>query len=153
MALGQWVKVFTAPTTVTSGFFFNQDVGFIGTGVYVSTGTPAAIYYTLDGGQSWTRSLLPNQNIDGQFTDIWFRNRTVGYALLKQGVEKGWSGIYRTIDGGLSWELLYQADFGVAIRETKQGIFFTDRFYGIKRSVDGGFTFQTVKPSSTSHNK
>jgi hypothetical protein len=147
MALGQWVKVFTAPTTVTSGFFFNQDVGFIGTGVYVSTGTPAAIYYTLDGGQSWTRSLLPNQNIDGQFTDIWFRNRTVGYALLKQGVEKGWSGIYRTIDGGLSWELLYQADFGVAIRETKQGIFFTDRFYGIKRSVDGGFTFQTVKPS------
>lgn len=144
-ALSQWVKVFTAPTTVTSGYFFNEDVGLIGTGIYVSTGTPAAIYYTTDGGKSWTRSLLPNQNITGQFTDIWFRDRNVGYALLKQGIEKGWSGIYRTVDGGLSWDLLHQADFGVAIRETKRGIFFTDRFYGIKRSVDNGLTFQTVK--------
>lgn len=146
-ALGQWVKVFTAPTTVTSGFFFNEDIGFIGTGIYVSTGTPAAIYYTTDGGRSWTRSLMPNQNITGQFTDIWFRDRTVGYALLKQGNEKGWSGIYRTVDGGLSWDLIYQADFGVAIRETKRGIFFTDRFFGIKRSVDNGLTFQNVKPA------
>jgi len=144
-ALSQWTKVFTAPTTVTSGYFFNQDVGFIGTGIYVSTGTPAAIYYTTDGGRSWTRSLMPNQNITGQFTDIWFRDRNVGYALLKQGNEKGWSGIYRTVDGGLSWDLIHQADFGVAIRETKRGIFFTDRFFGIKRSIDNGLTFQTVK--------
>lgn len=142
-----WVRVFNAPTTVTSGFFFNEDIGFIGTGIYVSTGTPAAIYYTTDGGKSWTRSLLPNQNITGQFTDIWFKDRNVGYALLKQGIEKGWSGIYRTLDGGLSWDLLHQADFGVAIRETKRGIFFTDRFYGIKRSIDNGLTFQTVKPA------
>lgn len=140
-----WVKVFTAPTTVTSGYFINENIGFIGTGVYVSSGTPAAIYYTLDAGKSWTRSLLPNQNITGQFTDIWFRDRNNGYALLKQGVEKGWSGMYRTIDGGLSWDLIYQADFGVAIRQTNRGIFFTDRFFGIKRSVDNGLTFQTVK--------
>lgn len=140
-----WVKVFDAPTTVTSGYFFNEEIGFIGTGIYVSTGTPAAIYYTTDGGRSWTRSLLPNQSITGQFTDIWFRDRNVGYALLKQGIEKGWSGVYRTLDGGLSWDLLHQADFGVAIRETKRGIFFTDRFFGIKRSVDNGVSFQTVK--------
>ncbi len=146
-AFGQWVKVFTAPTTVTSGYFFNEDIGFIGTGIYVSTGTPAAIYYTTDGGRSWTRSLMPNQNITGQFTDIWFRDRNVGYALLKQGNEKGWSGVYRTVDGGLSWDLIHQADFGVAIRETKRGIFFTDRFFGIKRSVDNGLTFQNVKPA------
>jgi photosystem II stability/assembly factor-like uncharacterized protein len=142
-----WVKVFTAPTTVTSGYFFNQDIGFIGTGIYVSSGTPAAVYYTTDGGRSWTRSLMPNQNITGQFTDIWFRDRNVGYSLLKQGNEKGWSGIYRTVDGGLSWDLIHQADFGVAIRETKRGIFFTDRFFGIKRSVDNGLTFQNVKPA------
>ncbi|HEY6171005.1 MAG TPA: choice-of-anchor D domain-containing protein, partial [Candidatus Kapabacteria bacterium] len=146
-ALGQWVKVFTAPTTVTSGYFFNENIGFIGTGIYVSTGTPAAIYYTTDGGRSWTRSLMPNQNITGQFTDIWFRDRNVGYALLKQGNEKGWSGVYRTIDGGLFWDLIHQADFGVAIRETKRGIFFTDRFFGIKRSADNGLTFQNVKPA------
>ncbi len=142
-----WVKVFTSPSTVSSGFFFNEDAGVIGTGIYGSSGTPAHLYVTSDGGKTWTRALLPNMNLDGQFCDIWFKDRFTGYAVLKQYVERGWSGIYKTVDGGFSWQLIYQADFAVTIRETKNGIFYTDRLSGVKRSIDGGQTFQLVAPN------
>lgn len=142
-----WVKVFQTPVPSSCGFFFNADLGFIGTGLYTNNGSAAQIYFTTDGGKSWTRSLMTNMNISGQVTDIWFSDRQHGWALIKQNNESGWSGVYRTVDGGVSWDLWYQANFGVAIRETKNGVFFTDRFQGIRRSTDGGNTFPIVAPS------
>ncbi len=142
-----WQKIFTIPTVGSSAFFYNQDVGCIGTGNYPG-GYPAQIYYTTDGGKSWTRSLMPNMNLYGQVTDIYFSGRYTGWATIRERIEHGWSGIYKTTDGGKSWDLWFQAEFPVAVRQTARGIFFTDRYVGIRRSTDGGASFQTIQTSS-----
>ncbi len=142
-----WQKIFTIPTVGSAAFFYNPDVGCIGTGNYPG-GYPAQIFYTTDGGKSWTRSLMPNMNLFGQITDIYFTGRYTGWATMRERIEHGWSGIYKTTDGGKSWDLWFQAEFPVAIRQTSRGIFFTDRYVGIRRSTDGGVSFQTVQIST-----
>jgi hypothetical protein len=141
-----WRKIFSVPGIGSAASFYNPDAGCIGTGSYPS-GYPAQIYYTTDGGNSWTRSLMPNMNIFGQITDIYFFDQFTGWAAIREQVEHGWSGIYKTTDGGKSWDLWYQAAFPVTIRQTSRSIFFTDRVGGIKRSTDGGLSFQTVAVS------
>ncbi len=141
-----WTKVFTAPTLCSSAFFSNPNEGCIGTGNYPG-GFPAQIYYTRNGGATWNRSLIPNMQLLGQVTDIFFKDKLNGWATIREAIEHGWSGVYKTIDGGETWQLWYQADFPVSIREIPTGVFFTDRSLGIKRSVDGGQTFQVVAPS------
>ncbi len=142
-----WSKVFTAPTLCSSAFFSNPNEGCVGTGNYPG-GFPAQIYYTRNGGATWNRSLIPNMQLLGQVTDIFFKDKLNGWATIREAIEHGWSGVYKTIDGGETWQLWYQADFPVAIREIPTGIFFTDRSLGIKRSVDGGQTFQVVAASN-----
>ena len=142
-AAQNWVRVFSAPTIVTSAYFLNEFEGAIGTGRYESA-SPAQIYYTGDGGSSWTRAVMPNPAIGGQVTDIFFRDRFNGWASIKEYPEHGWSGLYHTSDGGRSWQLWYQADFIVGVRETSKGIFYSDRYRGVMRSTDGGSSFQKV---------
>lgn len=139
-----WQRVFGAPNVVSSGFFNNENEGCIGTGFY-SVGGPAQIYYTTDGGKSWTRSVLPNPKLTGQVMDIFFRDRFNGWAAIKNEPETGWTGVYKTNDGGKSWTFVYQALYPTCIRETSRGIFVADRLTGILRSTDGGKTFVTVK--------
>ncbi|MDP4220908.1 MAG: choice-of-anchor D domain-containing protein [Bacteroidota bacterium] len=140
-----WKKIFSVPTVGSAACFYNQDIGCIGTGNYPG-GYPAQIFFTTDGGNSWTRSLMPNMNLFGQITDIFYTDQYNGWATLRERIEHGWSGVYKTTDGGKSWNLWYQAEFPVSIRETARGLFFTDRYVGVRRSTDGGFTFQTVAP-------
>ncbi len=142
-AAQNWTQVFSSPAIVTSAYFFNEFEGAIGTGRYES-GAPAQIYYTIDGGSSWTRSVLPNPSLIGQVTDIFFRDRFSGWAGIKEYAEHGWSGLYHTSDGGRTWQLVYQADFIVGVRETSKGIYYTDRLLGVYRSINGGQTFQQI---------
>ncbi len=138
-----WTRVFTLPNLGSAAFFYNPNIGCIGTGSYPG-GFIAQIYYTTDGGNSWTRSLMPNMNLLGQITDIYFTDRWNGWATVHERLEQGWSGVYKTSDGGKSWDLSYQAEFPVTVRQTIRGIFLTDRYRGIRRSTDGGLTFPVV---------
>ena len=91
---------------------------------------------------------MPNMNMFGQITDIFFVDRLTAWATARERTEHGWSGIYKSVDGGRTWDLWYQAEFPVSIRQTSNGIFYTDRYTGIKRSTDGGQSFQVVAPPS-----
>jgi len=129
--------------------FYNSNVGCIGTGNYPG-GNPAQIYYTTDGGNTWTRALMPNMNLYGQITDIFYYDRWNAWAIMRESNEHGWSGLYKSIDGGKTWQLWFQAEFPVSVRQTSRAIFFTDRYAGIRRSTDGGQTFPVIAPSSGS---
>ena len=139
--------MFTLPSAGSSAAFFNPDVGCIATGSYPG-GYIARILYTVDGGRSWTESLLPNLDLFGQVTDISYYDRWTVWATVREKIEHGWSGIYKSVDGGITWKLWFQAEFPVSIRQTSRGLFFTDRYLGIRRSTDGGQTFDVVAPSS-----
>lgn len=142
-----WQKVLSLPSSGSAAAFINASVGCIGTGNY-GAGTPAQIWYTTNGGTTWTQSILPNPRTVGQVTDIYFHNDLSGWATIQESIEHGWSGIYHTVDGGRTWQLTYQAIFPVSIRETGKGVFYTDRYTGVKRSVDGGNTFVTILASA-----
>lgn len=147
LTFGQWQKVFTAPTIASSGFFQNEREGCIGTGHY-EAGGPAQIYFTTNGGATWTVAALPNSRLTGQVTDVWFRDKLNGWATVKNEPETGWSGAYRTNDGGRTWQFTSQLFYPVTIRETPRGIFVMDRVTGILRSIDQGRTFTTIEQYS-----
>ncbi len=140
-----WSKIFDlSPTMGSAAFFFNPSEGLIGTGNDYPKGNLAQIFYTLDGGVTWKRAQLPNMQLIGQVTDIYFTDRQHGWATIKEAIQHGWSGVYRSTDGGVNWQLAFQAEAPGAIREVASSIIFTDRRLGIRRSVDGGKTFITI---------
>lgn len=138
-----WTKVLSVPSVGSAGAFTNADHGCIGTGDY-SSGAAIQIWFTSDGGAHWTRSLLPNMRLYGQVTDMAFRDELNGWATIQESIEHGWSGLYRTYDGGRTWQLWTQATFPVSIRITGRGIFYVERYAGIKRSTDDGLTFTNI---------
>jgi len=136
-----WRKVAQLTSNGASAYFFNANEGLVGTGNY-QTGSAIQIFHTNDGGQTWSPSILPSMNLFGQITDLFFTDRLNGWATLKETNEHGWSGLYRSVDGGLTWKLQYQMDFPVAVRETSVGVFVSDRLFGIRLSTDGGRSFR-----------
>ena len=153
-----WTKILQFDSTFgASAFFFNANEGVIGTGNYRSS-IPAQIYYTKDGGATWKLAQFANPDIRGQVTDIYFRDREDGWATIREYAETGWSGIYRSTDGGERWTRVRQAGFPVGIRETSRGVFYTDQgvFYsgqtandGVMFSSDTGKTWTTVAITET----
>jgi hypothetical protein len=142
-----WVQVAKFPGNGSCSFFFNANEGFIGTGNYLSGGN-ANIFSTTDGGKTWLQANFPIPVLDGEVTDLYFRDRQHGWATIKEANDQGWSGIYRTTDGGLFWRLQYQATFPVSIRETGRGVFFTERYEGVKLSTNGGVSFRQISPAN-----
>jgi hypothetical protein len=146
LAAQNWQNIGQVPAPQTRGasaFFFNANEGIIGTGDYYAGGY-ARLFYTTDGGVTWIGSIMPNMNIKGQVTDVWFRSRKSGWATITEAAYTGWSGLYKSTDAGRSWKLVRQSASPVSVRENSRGVFFTDRGSGgtgIIFSGDDGKTF------------
>lgn len=73
------------------------------TSVWLVGTAGGALYYTADGGTSWTALGFSGSGA-GSVDDIYFVNQTVGYLSHRTAAPVG--RIFRTIDGGNSWYLL-----------------------------------------------
>ena len=73
----------------------SADVWFVGT-------AGGALYYTNDGGDSWTLKGFSGSGT-GSVTDIYFATNSVGY--MTHTTAAGVGRLFRTIDGGNSWVL------------------------------------------------
>lgn len=76
---------------------------FIDRGTGIAAGQNGVIIKTTDAGASWTGK---PSNSTMEFIDMAFRDESVGYLLARDPSQKMNSAVYRTSDGGESWNLV-----------------------------------------------
>ena len=108
-------------------YFLDQDTAW-----FTPTGDGSGVlYHTQDSGSTWTSTVLPFDNARYDFLDI-----NTGYALVDLGAGAGshYVAVYRTLDGGASWTMVFTHEPGESksLREggAKNGITFRDVDHG-----------------------
>jgi photosystem II stability/assembly factor-like uncharacterized protein len=126
------------------------------------------VYKTTDGGKTWTRMLFVNENTGCSDLSINPENPDILYAATWQVDIKTWnlnsggegSGIYRTKDGGKTWEPLRNGLPGgaahpvgktsVDVAYSKPNVLYAliqDKEPGLYRSEDGGDSWKLMSQS------
>jgi photosystem II stability/assembly factor-like uncharacterized protein len=97
VAQAQWIVAFQDRSKIdlNSVFFLDGRYGWL-------IGDRGVIHHTQDNGVDWTAQ---NPRIEENLNDIFFRTRDEGW-LVSSGVTG--SRILRTLDGGETWDLVYQ---------------------------------------------
>lgn len=112
-------------------------------------GTKSGVARTIDGGKSWVFTKIGGDDLD--FRDLHALSDSECVAMSAGEGEA--SRIYRTTDGGQTWELCFQntepkAFFnGIAFRNEKQGVLAGDPVDGrlfLLSTEDGGVTWQRL---------
>jgi photosystem II stability/assembly factor-like uncharacterized protein len=122
----------------------------IGDSLWVS-GSNNAVFVSQDAGKTWVDKSVKTL-LKTDFRDIaLFDSKTA----IVMGVGSGdQSVLYKTVDGGNSWQLLYQnkdrAGFfdSIAFWDRNNGLLMgdpVDGFYVIKKTTDGGKTWRRIK--------
>ena len=141
-----------------SGYFLDASTAWVLPSSPASTDT-GRLYRSQDGGRTWQDSEVPFAGGQLQFLDT-----RAGWALVGRGAAAGSSAvdIYRTADGGVSWERVYSIDPQKAAEPgqlpfagQKTGLAFRDNLHGwvggeepmdgyvwLFATQDGGSTWQ-----------
>lgn len=116
------------------------------------SGTGGLIYKTLDAGHSWTLVKVPQaDSLD--FRDIHAFDKNTAVAMSAGLGETGKARIYRTEDGGKSWNLVYQTTQngafldGIDFWDDQKGICLGDPIDGklfLLTTEDGGKTWKEL---------
>lgn len=136
----QPVSDVTIGPSTTDVFFANRLVGFI-------RGLDRQLYRTLSGGRDWQRidGLLP---VGSQYAPVVFYDELQGYVSAN-------SDCYRTTDGGMSWQVLWQGNSDVLgfVNDKEQFFIRTTKVYNhgdysevereLRQTTDGGQTFRS----------
>lgn len=83
-----------------------QAISVVSPEIAWASGLDGSVLRTADGGSTWARRVVPDAD-ELQFRDVHAVNAEIAY-LLSAG-EGPASRLYKTLDGGESWQLLYQA--------------------------------------------
>lgn len=154
--------VATAKSVITSPQWQNGQLpkpnsirgsAIIGDSLWVS-GTNNTVFVSQNGGKTWqdkSPKLPLALSLNSDFRDIALFDRNTAIIM---GVGSGeQSVLYKTVDGGNSWQLLYQNTDkqgffdSIAFWNTQQGLLLgdpVDGYYVIKKTNDGGKTWQRV---------
>lgn len=123
-----------------SGRFKRIRAGLVA-GTAFAPGTDGALGRTVDAGKTWTRS---NVSTSEDLRDVSFPTADLGFALDVEG------GLFGTSTGGASWKTL---DTGTTARPnavlatSPQNVLLVGPT-GVRRSTDGGGTFEAVRGSA-----
>ena len=118
-------------------------------------GTRGTVIHSSDGGEHFTVSQVPGaDSLD--FRDLAILDDKTVLLMSAGPVENGAAKIFRTENGGMSWELAYQIKekgyfFDAILWEGKQGLVLSDPagpFYGLVRITDKGRAYDLFNPSS-----
>lgn len=120
--------------------------------------TSGVLHHTVDGGANWSSSTVPFGYASLQFLDS-----NQGFAMADLGAGAGSQGvaIYKTVDAGISWQMVFQhepgAEKSLPLGGQKYGFSFLDASRGwiggsipvdgyvyLYRTVDGGATWSEV---------
>ncbi|UCF60391.1 MAG: hypothetical protein JSV37_11590 [Anaerolineaceae bacterium] len=118
------------------GYYHNAEVAWLLYYEAMHARSPSGIWRTLDGGKTWELSLLLQRNTDtfgGLFTwpILEFIDSEHGWLLIDYFLGAGSHGaeLFRTIDGGRSWELIPEAHL-----TRGSGLDMIDRMHGWETS-------------------
>lgn len=123
----------------------SPDIAWIG-------GTKGTFVRTTDGGKTWQTGTIPDAQ-DCDFRDVHAIDDQTAYFMSAGPAEKGQARIYKTVNGGKNWDLLYQTQQqgvffdGISFWDKQHGIVFSDPIDGkwfILTTDDGGKTWQPV---------
>jgi hypothetical protein len=144
----QWTQPESPETNVTAtGFFWNMRLGWV---VYTASGPdqpipqPPAVWFTRDGGQSWSPGGdLPLNGGEGYFDHpiLTFSTPQNGWLLahVDAGMSHDYIDLFRTTDGGATWQMVmdpFSLDSPQACGKT--GLTFADSLYGWLTKDCGG---------------
>jgi len=117
------------------------------------SGSNNSVFVSQDGGKTWLNKSVPTTKAlpATDFRDIALFDRSTAIVM---GVGSGGeSRLYKTIDGGNNWQLLYQNTDqhgffnGIAFWNKKNGLLLgdpVDGYYVIKKTTDGGKTWRRI---------
>ena len=108
-------------------FLLNNNLGY-------SAGTGLSIYKTQNSYENWQPTII-NDN----FSDVYFTSENKGFAISSFGYSYPF-GLYKTEDGGLSWEKVSGAPYGTTLifLDSLTGFIGTDQIY---KTIDGGINW------------
>lgn len=108
-----WMTVTDFPTTedymreITHRVigFVTPDFGYaaLGTDWSMGAGESKAVWFTTDGGQTWTEKALPEVCTSKTLLDLYMATETVGVLALSEGVDGYLPRVYMTDDTGETW--------------------------------------------------
>lgn len=127
-------------------------------------------FYTLDRGRSWSRVVLPGETLPntGSHSGLWLPRKTLAADRVRPGVfylahaggpgNAGLAGLWRTRDGGASWQKAYRGEIMPfsqhaaklrAVPGQEGHLFFTSGLAGgpdtrLRQSRDGGETWSVI---------
>lgn len=134
--LTDWQKVGEGiPTTTTTAFFTCSAPGQAR--YYFACGQNQGLYRSEDLASGWVELDLPQPELRIKRVAVEWRNRMNVYAC-------GEAGIFRSTDGGSTWETIWQEETDrVAIASSATSVIYAAGGFGLVVSPDSGASWQT----------
>jgi len=118
-----------------------------------------AVYKSSDNGDSWETLFPFDSSIAGRFFGMWFDDEQTGLATCTKTGKKASSLmmdrpslplLFKTVDGGVSWQCIDTSHYFTNIQFSSQGsVFALESHEGaLYKSVDGGLTWESVLEGS-----